>query len=163
MSPGERLVDPELRRQHALDLAHRYLGRRDRTIREVRQHLELKRVEPATIDEVVVELARAGHLDDARYAVRFAQDRRLLDYWGVERIQRKLLAVGVAEEHVRAALVEQDAAQEREAAIGALRRRCTTPPGSPRERERALRFLVGKGYALELAYEAIRAVGSAET
>jgi len=159
LSPGERLVDPELRLLHALDLAYRYLGRRDRTVREVRQHLELKRVEPATIDAAVEELARAGYLDDARYAVRFAEDRRSLDAWGAERIERKLQAVGVPAEHVRAALALQDVADEREAAIDALQRRYPAPPATPRERERALGFLVRKGYTMELAYEAIRAVG----
>lgn len=157
LSPVGRLADPELRLQHALDVACAYLGRRDRTVREVRQHLELKRVEPATIDAAVGELARAGYLDDARYAVRFAEDRRSLDEWGAERIERKLRSVGVTEEHVRAALALQDAADEREAAIGALRRRLPEPPSTPRERERALGFLVRKGYAMELAYEAIRA------
>ncbi len=157
LSPGERLVDPELRLQHALDVAYRYLGRRDRTIREVRQHLELKRVEPTTIDETVAELARAGYVDDARYAVRFAEDRRSLDCWGAERIERKLHAVGVAAEHVHAALALHGAADECKAAVAALRRRYPTPPASPRERERALGLLVRKGYAVEVAYEAIRA------
>jgi len=159
LSPGERLVDPELRLQHALDLAYRYLGRRDRTVREVRQHLELKRIEPVTIDEVITELVRAGYLDDARYAVRFAEDRRSLDSWGSERIERRLQAVGVAAEDVRAALEAQDLVDERDAAIDALRRRYPTPLATPRERERALGFIVRKGYALDVGYEAVRAVG----
>lgn len=156
LSPGARLADPELRLQQALDVAYRYLGRRDRTVREVRQHLELKRVEPATIGEAVEELGREGYLDDARYAARFAEDRRTLDSWGAERIERKLQAVGVAAEHVQAAVALQDAADEREAAVGALRRRYPAPLPTPREREKALGFLVRKGYTLELAYEAIR-------
>ena len=31
-----------------------------------------------------------GYLDDARYAQRFAEDRRTLDAWGAERIERRL-------------------------------------------------------------------------
>lgn len=157
LTPVERLVDPALRLQHALDVAYRYLSRRDRTVREMHQHLELKRIEPDTIDEAVAELAEAGYLDDARYAARFAEDRRSLDSWGAERIARKLQHVGVAAEHVRAALVQQNATDEREAAVTALRRRYPTAPASPRERERALGFLVRKGYAMDLCYEAIRA------
>lgn len=156
LTPVERLVDPALRLQHALDVAYRYLSRRDRTVREVRQHLEHKRIEPDTIDAAVAELAEAGYLDDARYAARFAEDRRSLDAWGAERIERKLQAVGVAADHVRAALAQQDATDEREAAVVALRRRYPAAPASPRERERALGFLVRKGYAMELCYEAIR-------
>lgn len=162
LSPGERLVDPELRLQHALDTAYRYLGRRDRTVREVRQHLELKRVEPGTIEEALEELARAGYLDDARYAQRFAEDRRTLDAWGAERIERKLVAVGVGAEHVRAALEQYDAASEHEAALAVLQRRYREPLVEPRERERALGFLVRKGYGLELAYAVIREHGHRE-
>jgi regulatory protein len=156
MSPSERLVDPELRLQHALDLAYRYLGRRDRTVREVRQHLERGRVEPATIDKAVIELTRAGYLDDARYALRFAEDRRALDAWGRERIERKLRTLGVTEEQIAEALAADGVASERTRALGALRRRFAEPPQTPRDRERALGFLVRKGYETELAYEVIR-------
>jgi len=158
---GERLVAPEVRLQAALDLAYRYLGRRDRTVLEVRQHLEVKRIEPQTIAEVLGELDRAGYLDDARYAMRFAEDRRSLDSWGAERIARRLQAVGVADDHVRAALGQQDAAEERDAAVAALRRRYPVAPATERERERALGYLIRKGYGLDLAYEAIRAAGRA--
>ena len=40
----------------------------------------------------VAELRHLGYLDDARYAQRFAEDRRTLDAWGAERIERRLLA-----------------------------------------------------------------------
>ena len=156
LTPSERLLDPEARLQHGLDLAYRYLSRRDRTVREVRQHLEAKRVEPATIDQVVASLAEAGYLDDARYAQRFAEDRRSLDAWGADRIERKLQMTGVAADHIAAALAGQDAADERDAALGALRRRYQELP-TPRDRERALGFLVRKGYSLDLAHEVIRA------
>lgn len=156
MSPSERLVDPELRLQHALDLAYRYLGRRDRTVREVRQHLERGRVEPATIDEAVTELTRAGYLDDARYALRFAEDRRALDAWGRERIERKLRTAGVTEERIAEALAADGVADERTRALEVLRRRFAEGLDAPRDRERALGFLVRKGYEMELAYEVIR-------
>ena len=69
------VTDPE-RLQHALDLAYRYLGRRDRTVAEVRERLDAERVEPDVVDEAVDELRHLGYLDDARYARRFAEDRR---------------------------------------------------------------------------------------
>ena len=159
MTLEEQIVDPEARLQHALDVAYRYLGHRDRTVVEVRRQLEHKRVEPATIDEAVAELEQQGYLDDARYAQRFAEDRRTLDAWGADRIQRKLRAVGVDGELIEAALREQDGAGEREAAVALLRRRFPSPPVTDRDRDRALGVLIRKGYDLELAHEAIRAVG----
>jgi regulatory protein len=147
----------EERLQHALDLAYRYLGRRDRTVLEVRRHLEGKRVEPSAIDGTLAALAEAGYLDDARYARRFAEDRRELDDWGADRIARRLHAAGVGDEDVAAALDAQDGDAEHAAAIALLRRRLRVPPQSDRARERALGILVRKGYDLDLAYEVVRA------
>ncbi|MEA2255704.1 MAG: regulatory protein [Solirubrobacteraceae bacterium] len=145
------------RLQHALDVAYRYLGHRDRTVAEMRRHLEARGVEPATADEAVEDLGRQGYLDDARYAQRFAEDRRTVDAWGAERIERRLLALGVAPDLVAAALDERDGAEELEAAVAVLRRRFPSAPGDDRARDRALGVLVRKGYDLELAYDAVRA------
>jgi len=126
-------------------------------VAEIRRHLEAKRVEPSAIDEALAELHEQGYLDDARFAQRFAEDRRTLDSWGAERIERKLRAVGVPGEHIEAALSTQSTDEAREAAIELLRRRLSTPPSDDRGRERALGLLVRRGYALELAYDAVRA------
>ena len=72
-----------MRLQHARDVAWTALNRRDHTVAELARTLARKRVEPAVIDAVVVgELCEQGYLDDARYAQRFAEDRRRLDGWG---------------------------------------------------------------------------------
>jgi regulatory protein len=147
----------EERLQHALDAAYRYLGHRDRTVAEVRQRLEAEQVDGAIAEEAVGELERQGYLDDARYAKRFAEDRRTLDGWGAERIERRLLAVGIDPDLIAAALDERDADAELEAAVAVLRRRFPRAPSDDRERDRALGILVRKGYELELAYDAIRA------
>ena len=159
MTTAERALDPAARLQHALDLSYRYLGFRDRTVVEVRRHLEAKRVEPDTIEQSLAELLELGYLDDARFAQRFVEDRRTLDHWGNERIERKLLASGVAADLVAAALAQRADGGELEAALTVLARRFHEPPATERDRERALGFLVRKGYELEIAYDAIRAYG----
>ncbi|HEY0364584.1 MAG TPA: RecX family transcriptional regulator [Solirubrobacteraceae bacterium] len=152
------MTDPE-RLQHALDLAYRFLGHRDRTVAEVRERLGAEGVEEAVIGEAVGELRHLGYLDDARYAQRFVEDRRTIDAWGAERIERRLLAVGVDPQLIEAALGEQGAGEELEAALAVLRRRFAQPPAHDRDRDRALGLLVRKGYELELAYDAVRAFG----
>jgi regulatory protein len=144
--------------QRALDLAYRYLGRRDRTVAEMRHYLEGKRVDPAAITTTVAELFAQGYLDDARYARRFAEERRELDHWGAERIERRLLAAEVDPELVAAALAQQASGDELAAAVALLRRRFPTPPANDRERNRALGVLVRKGYESDLAHEAVRAL-----
>jgi regulatory protein len=151
-----RSPDPEERVQHARDLAWRALNRRDRTVAELARGLAAKRVEPAAIEAVVAELREQGYLDDARYATQFADDRRRLDGWGAERIERRLRELGVAAELIAAAVAEQDHEGEMEAALALLRRRFPAPPATPRECDRALGVLVRKGYELELAHDALR-------
>jgi regulatory protein len=153
-----RDVSPDLeeRVQHARDLAWRALGRRDRTIAELARLLAGKRVEPAVIEVVVGELCTQGYLDDERFAHQFAEDRRRLDGWGSERIERRLRALGVAGELVEAAVGERGPGEELEAALALLRRRFPDPPRTPRDCERALGVLVRKGYELELAHDALR-------
>jgi regulatory protein len=147
----------EERLEHALDVAYRFLGRRDRTVAEVRGRLEAEEIEAEVVDEAIAELSRQGYLDDARYALRFAEDRRTIDAWGAERIERRLLAVGVEPALVAAALGERGVAEELEAALAVLRRRFPRAPADDRGRDRALGLLVRKGYDLELAYDAVRA------
>jgi regulatory protein len=142
----------------ALDLGYRYLGRRDRTVAEMRRYLEGKHVDPAAIAAAIAQLRDQGYLDDARYAQRFAQDRRELDGWGAERIERRLLAAGVDSHLVEAVLAQRADGDELGAAVALLRRRFPTPPTDDRERNRALGVLVRKGYETELAHEAILAV-----
>jgi regulatory protein len=151
-----RALDPEVRLQHARDVAWQALNRRDRTVAELARTLAAKRIEPATIEVVVSELCEQGYLDDARYARRFAEDRRRLDDWGAERIERRLRALGVDHELIAAAVGEQNQGDELEAALALLGRRFPEPPDTPRECQRALGVLLRKGYELELAHEALR-------
>ena len=143
----------------AVDLAFRYLAHRDRTVAEVRAHLQRKRVGQDEIDRAIEELAAQGYLDDARYAQRFVEDRVNLDGWGSDRIERKLVDLGVGREHISAALRGRDFGTELDAAVALLQRRWREPPATDREREKALGFLVRKGYDLELAYDAVREHG----
>jgi len=147
--------DRELRRQQAFDVAWRQLGHRDRTEAELVQAFLKARVEPALAEQVLGELREGGYVDDARFAQRFAEDRRRLDRWGAERIERRLRELGVARELIAAAL-GADAHDELAAAVELLERRFPEPASTPRERDRQLGMLVRKGYDLELAYDALR-------
>ena len=122
-----------------------------------------KRVEPAVADQVVTELIELGYLDDARYAERFAEDRRRLDAWGSDRIARRLRGArrrpGVDRGRRRRAGPGGGA----DAALELLRRRCPAAARPPaRERDRALGILIRRGYAPELALDALRRHAGAE-
>lgn len=150
-------VEGVSQREHerAIELAYRAVGYRERTVAELRTFLERKRVGPCAIDEAVAQLTEAGFLDDERYAIRFADDKRELERWGSERIARDLQRRGVAPDLIEAAIAARSGESELSAALLVLKERLS-PPGDDRERDRAWRLLVRRGYATELAYEAIR-------
>src|SRR5918998_4350572 len=109
--------DRERERERAIQLGYRAVGARERTVAELRTFLERKRVERAAIDDAVTELTEAGFLDDARYAQRFAEDKRELDRWGSERIARELWRRGVAPDLIEVATAERAADAELHMAV----------------------------------------------
>jgi regulatory protein len=111
----------------------------------------------AEIEEVIALLTEAGAIDDASFAHRYAEDKRTLAGWGPDRIARSLESRGVQAQHIEACLAAEDESGQLERAIGLLAERGNACD-SDRERERALTLLVRRGYPLELAYEAVRAV-----
>ena len=141
--------------ERAVELAYRSISRRDRTVAEVRGFLERKQVEPEPLEQAIDELSDAGWLDDERFAQRFAEDKRTIERWGGERIERELRRRGVPDAAIEAAAGEQDRDGELIAALEILAAKAGSLEDD-RERDRAWRLLVRKGYEPELAYEAVR-------
>ena len=123
----------------------------------MRARLERAELPAGEIDEAIRELIELGSLDDARYARVFAEDRRNLEDWGSERIERVLRERGVERSLIAEAVGETAEVGESERALALLWRRFPEPSDGPRERERALGVLIRKGYDSELAYDAVRA------
>jgi regulatory protein len=155
----------------ALELAYRYLNRRERTVIEVRRHLERNGVDTASCERALELLIEEGTIDDARFARLFVQDKRELQEWGSERIRQGLLARGIDSELIEEALdagsgpgrdgapqtdVDPHGA-ELERALALLERRFPAPPRERRERDRALAVLIRKGYDPDLALDALAA------
>jgi regulatory protein len=129
---------------------------RERTEHELRELLERRKVERPVVDEVVSEMATLGLVDDAGYAERFTADRRLLERWGRERITQDLERRGVDHDLIDRALSGVERRDELEAAIELLDRRYQAPFQGDRDRDKAWRMLVRRGYEAEIAYEAVR-------
>jgi regulatory protein len=150
----------EERLQPALELCYGYLNRRERTVSEVRRHLERRDVPHRVAEDALSRLGELGYLDDARFARLFVTDKRTLEGWGRERIRRGLAARGIerelADEALGASAQEDPEAQsESDRARALLQQRFPTPPRDRRERERALGVLLRKGYESELALDAL--------
>jgi regulatory protein len=151
------LFEDDERLQHALALAYRYLNRCERTVAEVRTRLQQAAIPCDDAERAIETLIEQRSLDDERFVQLFVEDRRELDQWGSERIERALLSRGVDGELVRGALCGAATQSELDRALELLRRRFPSPPADRRERERALGVLLRKGYDSELALDALMA------
>lgn len=151
------MLDNDDRLLKALDLAYGYLNRRDRTVSEIRRHLQNRVSEEAAVERAIEILQTEGYLDDARYARLFSEDKRTLEEWGRERIERALRERGIDREVVDETLAGSSDQSELERALSLLRRRFPEPPRDRRERDRALGMLIRKGYDSELALQALSA------
>ncbi len=149
------VLDADERLGQALRLAYRHLNRRERTVGELRLHLERHRIEEATIAATLAELGERGYLDDAAYAARFAEEKRALGDWGRDRIQRVLRQRGLDDGVIFAALEGRDRDEELRAAAALLRRRYPGGVGGERDRARAHALLLRKGYDPELVHDAL--------
>ena len=138
-----------------LSLALSALERKERTVAELGSWLRARGVEPGQADDVVGQLIETGVLDDARYARRYAEDKRELRRWGSERIRAALLDRGVSPSDAEAALADTGGEEEIELALELLRDRGKDLEDAL-ERQRALGMLVRRGYDSDVAYEAIR-------
>jgi regulatory protein len=139
-----------------LELALRALGRKERSTAELTRWLAERGVSEEDVTVTVDHLVEVGELDDARFARRYAEDKRELAGWGAERIRESLIARGVESEDIEAAMAADEEPNQIVRAAALLARRAS-PVDSDRGRARALGYLTRKGYTFEVAHEAIRA------
>jgi regulatory protein len=131
------------------------LRRKELTTAEIAAWLGRRGYGAAEAADVIGALTEAGELDDRRFAQRYAEDKRALRGWGSERIRETLASRGVAEPVVASVLEDDSEVAELERACELLTRR-HQPLAGEADRARALGYLARRGYAYEIAYEAIR-------
>jgi len=110
--PALRLLRHELRRAEALGVAARALRRQDLSKRAVAERLARAAVAPAAVEESLAVLARAGLVDDARFARTRAGNLAERGY-GNTAIRHDLGRQGVSPEVIQQALESLEAEAER--------------------------------------------------
>ena len=141
----------------AYELALKALGRKERTESELAHWLTERGVEEAERIEVLTRLVEDGSIDDERFARRYAEDKRELAGWGPERIREALSSRGISADLIEAALAAESE-DEVVARASALLARSGTEVADERGRKRALAQLTRRGFPLEAAYDAVRAL-----
>ena len=139
----------------AFELALKALGRKERSSAELAQWLRERHLEDEEIESVVARLVEGGIVDDARFALRYAEDKRELAGLGAERIREALEARGIASADVEAALAAESEGVQLRRAADLLARR-DRGLESEADRASAIGYLTRRGYSYEIAHEAIR-------
>ena len=137
----------------AVGLALGALAQKERSVAELGRWLRGRGVDEGEAADVVDHLVEIGTLDDERFAVRFAEDKRELSGWGSERIRAALLERGIDPADVEAAVADDGNELARAEQLLAER---GLDVSDERGRARALGLLIRRGYESDLAYEAIR-------
>ena len=139
----------------AFERALEALSRKERTEAELVAWLSERGFDAEEVEAAIGRLIEVGELDDARFARRYAEDKRELRGWGPQRIRAALEARGIGVAEVDGALAVDDHSRQVERAVALLRRRSGSLDHEA-GRARALAYLTRRGYDYELAYDAVR-------
>src|SRR5687767_9517166 len=126
--------------------AMRFLARREHTRVELRRKLASRAQEGEDVDGLLDELTRKGWLSDARFAEQAARAKSRR--FGPLKLAHYLKSRGVGEEAIAAGL--QSAGADGMASLEWVwRTRFGATPANEREKLRQVRFLQGRGFAVD--------------
>ena len=137
--------------------ALRLLARREHSRLELEYKLAPHAPDPEELGRLLGDLARRGWLSERRLVEQVIHARR--GQFGSRRIRQELLDKGVAEELI-AEVLPQLEESDVEAARGVWRRKFGSSPRSGNERAQQVRFMQGRGFALETILKIIKSAGA---
>jgi len=124
----------------------RFLARREHSRAQLQRKLSFLASEGEDVEALLDDLARRGWLSDARFAEQTIRSKSRR--FGPLKLTHELRSKGVEDETVSAAF--RAAGAEGIASIEAVwRSRFANAPVNERERARQVRFLQGRGFALD--------------
>jgi regulatory protein len=130
------------------------LARREHSRAELARKLAVHAEDQAEVERVLDDLEARGWLSEHRVVEQVVHARR--SRYGSRRIERDLLAKGVSEEAVAAAMPELKRGELGAARAIWLRKYGGQVPGNSTDRARQARFLQGRGFPLEVALKVIK-------
>ena len=147
---GQELSAPQLaelkqtaQNDKAYNRALGLLARRPRSEWEMRDYLKRKDYDQALIDATVTRLRDGGWLDDADFAKRWVENRRLLKSTSRRRLQQELKAKRVSDDIISMVLAEDDTDEKQVLQELILRKRKQSRYQEP---DKLMAYLLRQGY-----------------
>jgi regulatory protein len=144
--------------------AQRALMRRAHSIHEMREYLARRAEDESLIPRVIARLRELRYLDDARYALNYAQSR-VHSHHGRFRIARELRARGIPTEHIDAALTAVFAETDEASLVRTrLKRRLAhvRPPLDRRKLASLYRSLLAAGFSADIIRTELKKITDAD-
>lgn len=149
--------------EKTLNLAFKMVGRRSRTVAQLRQKLEEKSgASNEIIERVIKRLLELGYLDDENFAYQFATNKLNIKALGRNRLERSLKEKKVPDDIAKKALNEVFAEQdEEELCENALSKylRINGKPTEAKENKKLFSYLIRLGFSYDLVIKKIRSIG----
>ncbi|MDO8426186.1 MAG: regulatory protein RecX [Deltaproteobacteria bacterium] len=143
-------------KRDALSTAYKLLSYRQRSVMELSGKLEAKGFVAEEIGPVIDYLKEAGFLDDGKFASELAASRVKYKNWGPIKISAELESKGISREIIEAAFAPLKGGFGAEAALNKwIKENRAGIPLDKRTRERAFRFLKGRGFTADSIMKAI--------
>ena len=98
----------------AYNLAIKYISKKMRSRKEIREYLSKKNIDNDSINEVINILVKEKYIDDDSYARAFVNDKILLSNDGPNKIKSKLIELGINSNSINSALVLFDSDLQKE-------------------------------------------------
>lgn len=108
-----------------------------------------------SLAEAIEQLHEDMALDDERFAVRYAEDKREISGWGPERIRVALRDRGLPDSLIEPALAAEGRDVQLQRAVDFLASKGMEVEG-PDQRRKALGALARRGFESEVSYDALR-------
>lgn len=108
-----------------------------------------------SLAEAIEQLHEDLALDDGRFAMRYAEDKRSISGWGPERIREALRERGLSEALIGPALDVETRDEQMQRAIDFLTAK-EWAVEEPDQRRKALGALARRGFESEVSYDALR-------
>jgi regulatory protein len=137
----------------AYDRAINLISRRPRSEWELRDYLKRKEYEPGTQDEVIGRLRERGYVDDADFARRWVESRRLLKSTSKRRLSQELRQKRIADDIIKEVL-EADETDELEVLKDLVERK--RKQSKYKDDLKLMQYLARQGFSYDLIKEALR-------
>ena len=136
----------------------KYCAYQERCHQEVRDKLFTFGLEPADVEEIIVELIQQDFLNEERFAIAFVRGKFIYKKWGRNKIKLELKRRKISDYCIKKGLLHIDDGAYMEALISILQKKIDRQKGikNYQKNYKAAQFAMSKGYESDLIWDVIK-------